>query len=154
MNMEREKSQMQKERISAILIRNMDIEHFKHRHYRPSLIVSLFLSLLIVGLASMLGRSTLKLTGAILLDEPKEITVIALVEPKLADGVHISEVIQLRKEDAQIGQKPSYTYHVRTSDESDYFTRIVFDASASAWTLERFEKLYGSDDAPTSQENQ
>lgn len=122
----------------------MDIEHFTHRHYRPSLIVSLLLSLLIVGLTSMLGRSTLKLAGAVLLDEPKEITVIALTEPKLSEDTHISDVILLRKEDAPDGQKPSYTYHVRTSDGSDYFTRLTFDTAASKWTLERFEKLYGN----------
>ncbi len=122
----------------------MDIEHFKHRHFRPSLIVSLILSILIVILASTLGRSTLNLKGAVTLDEPKEITVIALVEPKLQEDVHISDIRFLRREEASNGQKAIYAYHVQTNDGNDYFAKLKFDPSSATWTLDQFEKLYGN----------
>ncbi|MSR67262.1 hypothetical protein EXS65_00320 [Candidatus Peribacteria bacterium] len=130
----------------------MDIEHFKHRHFKPSLIVSVILSILVVILASALGRSTLNLKGAVSLNEPKEITVIALVELKLKEDVHISDIRFLRKEDAPDGQKAVYAYHVQTNDENDYLVKLKFDPSPRTWTLSEFVKLYGSDTPSSARE--
>jgi hypothetical protein len=127
--------------------RNMDMERLTHRGYRTSLMVALVLSGLVVTLVAVIGRGTLNLSGALLLAKPRDTTVIALVEPKLQEGVHISDIKFLRKEDAMDEEKPTYTYHVRTSDDSDYFTRLRFDTALSQWTLERFERLHGSEDA-------
>ena len=122
----------------------MDIEHIKHRHFKPSLAVALAISMMVVIGAALLGRGTLNLKGAVLLSEPRDVTVIALVEPKLEKGIHISGITFLRKEDAPAGEKPLYAYHVKTSDESDYFARLKFDTQSAEWTLERFEKLHGN----------
>lgn len=122
----------------------MDIEHFKHRHFKPSLIVALILSIIVVIGAALLGRSTLNIKGALLLSEPRDITVIVLVEPKLPEDIHITSITFLRKEDTSPGEKSEYTYHVQTSDESDYFARLKFDTASAQWTLARFEKLHGN----------
>ena len=124
----------------------MDIEHLTHRGQRLSLAIAVVLSCMAVTLASLIGRGTLNLSGALLLTEPRDTTVIALVEPKLQEKITISGIIFLRKEDPMPGEKPTYTYHVRTSDESDYFVRLRFDTTSSQWALERLEKLYGSVD--------
>ena len=129
----------------------MDIEHFTHRGYKMSLVVAIVLSGLVVTLASLVGRGTLNLRGALLLTEPHDTTVIALVEPKLTGNVKISNITFLRKEDVSpAGEKPTYTYHVETSDGGDWFARLLFDKNSAQWTLERFEKLHGSDDAVPS----
>lgn len=124
----------------------MDIEHAMHGNHKLALIVGLVLSAMIVTLASLIGRGTLNLKGSLFLDTPTPLTVITLTEPKLAEGIHISNVKPLREEPAlQRSEKPQYTYHVRTTDESDYFARLIFDAESARWTLERFEKLHGTE---------
>ena len=142
---------MRKQVQYCILERNMDMEHITHRGYRTSLIVAIVLSGMVVTLASLIGRGTLNLSGALLLSEPRDTTVIALVESKLETGVQISDIRFLRKENPDIvGEKATYTYHVITSDGGDYFARLLFSRETAQWTLERFEKLHGSDDSGTS----
>ncbi len=121
----------------------MDTEHFMHRWYRPSFMVAILLSLIVVVVTSLIARGMLNLRGALVLEEPRNPTVITLVEPKLVEGVFISEIIFLRKEEAAPGEKPAYAYHVRTSDDSDYFVRLVFDKTQYLWTLGQFERLHG-----------
>ena len=122
----------------------MDIEHLMHRSHRLSLVIALVLSAMIVTLASLIGRGTLNLRGSLFLDVPTPVTVIALTEPKLEESIHITNIQFLREEQATVnGEKSNYTYHVRTSDQSDYFARLVFDTPSAKWTLERFEKLHG-----------
>lgn len=126
--------------------RNMDIEHALHGNHKLALVVALVLSAMVVTVASLIGRGTLNLKGSLFLDIPTPVTVIALTEPRLAEGIHISNVKQLREEPPQEkGQKPQYTYHVQTTDKSDYFARLKFDTDSSRWTLERFEKLHGAE---------
>ncbi len=133
----------------------MDIEHITHRGYRPSLVIALVLSAMVVTLASLIGRGTLNLKGSLLLSVPTDVTVIALTEPELGEEIHISEIKLLRKEETGRGQKAAYAYHVRTTDDSDYFARLLFDTASAQWTLERFEKLYGSDSVtPSETENE
>lgn len=126
----------------------MDTEHFAHRWYRPSFMVAILLSLIVVVVTSLIARGMLNLRGALVLEEPRDPTVITLVEPKLEKGIVISEITFLRKEEAAPGEKPAYAYHVRTSDDSDYFVRLVFDKTQYLWTLERFERLHGDDLTP------
>ncbi len=124
----------------------MDIEHAMHGNHKLALIVGLVLSAMIVTVASLIGRGTLNLKGSLFLDTPTPVTVIALTEPKLQEGIHISDVKLLREEPAtEKNAKPQYTYHVRTTDESDYFARLKFDTVSARWTLERFEKLHGTE---------
>lgn len=124
--------------------RIMDIEYLTHRSHRLSLVIALVLSAMIVTLASLIGRGTLNLKSSLFLDVPTPVTVIALTEPKLSEGIHITDVRFLREEEATVsGEKSSYTYHVLTSDRSDYFARLVFDTESAKWTLEQFEKLHG-----------
>ncbi len=126
--------------------RNMDIEHALHGNHKLALVVALVLSAMVVTVAALIGRGTLNLKGSLFLDTPTPVTVIALTEPRLAEGVHISNVKPLREEPAEKrGEKPQYTYHVQTTDESDYFARLTFDAASARWTLERFEKLHGAE---------
>lgn len=131
----------------------MDTEHFARRWYRPSFMVAILLSLTVVVVTSLIARSMLNLRGALVLEEPRNPTVITLVEPKLAQDVVIREIKFLRKEEAKPGEKPTYTYHVRTSDNSDYFVRLVFDTTQYRWALERFERLHGGNSAPPTLQN-
>lgn len=126
----------------------MDIERLTHRGYRMSVIVAVVLSAMVVTFAALLGRGTLNLKGALALDEPTDVTVIALVEPKLMENVKISEINFLRKEKRDGDDRPSYAYQVQTSDSNNYLVRIGFDITSATWTLTQFEYLHGS--APES----
>lgn len=122
----------------------MDIEKMSHTGYKLSVVIAVVLSCMVVTLAALLGRGTLNLKGSLLLDVPTDVTVIALVEPKLEDSTKISEIDFLRKEKREGDEHESYAYHVRTSDESDYLVRLGFDINSSGWTLTQFEHLHGS----------
>lgn len=127
----------------------MDIEHFTHQGYQTSVWIALVLSGLVVALAALLGRGTLNLNGALLVDEPTDVTVIALTEPRLEEDVTISRIDFLRKED-KAGPKPVYAYHVKTSDEGNYLVRVGFSEEQKMWTLLQFERLHaGSDGSAT-----
>lgn len=120
----------------------MDIEHFSHQGYQVSVWIALVLSGLVVTLAALLGRGTLNLNGALLVDEPTDVTVIALTEPRLEEDVTISRIDFLRKEDK--GQTKSvYAYHVVTSDEGNYLVRLGFNDETGKWSLIQFDRLHG-----------
>ena len=88
----------------------------------------------------MIGRGTLNLQGAVLLDEPRDITVIALVEPKLTAGITISNVDFLRKEKAPAAStKLMYSYDVATSDGANYLVQLIFSTEKQQWVIEHFE---------------
>ncbi len=107
------------------------------------MIVAVLMSITMVGLASAIGRGTLNLRGALLLDEPRDTTVIALVEPKLADKVTISGIEFLRKSPAdRPSSKQMYSYNVTTSDDGFYLTQIVFSDETKQWTIAHFETLH------------
>ena len=141
----------------------MDIEHITHRGYRLSLIIAVVLSAMVVTLASLVGRGALNLRGALVLNEPRDTTVIALVEPKLATTEKISEIDFLRKEPVLVTEKPStsdgdpksfqYSYNVRTSDGSDYLVQLIFDNDSQEWVTRTFERLHGSDLPPVAAKN-
>lgn len=118
----------------------MDIEHMTHTGYRTSILIAVILSCLIVVLSAALGRGTLNLKGSLLLDEPTDVTVIAVVEPRLDDGVTISDIVFLRKQDAG-AEKPTYDYQVETSDGGIYLVRLSQDPSITGWSLQNFERL-------------
>jgi hypothetical protein len=61
-------------------------------------LIAVILSAMVVMFAAILGRGALNLKGALLVDEPTDVTVIAVIEPKLSDGVAISDIDFLRKE--------------------------------------------------------
>lgn len=121
----------------------MDIEKMAHTGYRTSVVIAIVLSSMVVTLAALLGRGTLNFRGALLLDEPTDVTVIAAVEPKLADDIAISSIDFLRKEKRGENEKPFYAYQVKTSDGVHYLVRLGFDDDAKIWGLLHFEKLHG-----------
>ena len=155
---------LQKSVKCCILEKNMDIEHMTHRGYKLSLIIAIVLSAMVVTLASLVGRGTLNLSGALVLNEPHDTTVIALIEPKLATNEKISEIDFLRKEPVK-GQSDAsgsvidpksmqYSYTVRTSDGSDYLIQLIFDTDTRQWITRTFERLHGGNSAPVAAQNQ
>ena len=123
----------------------MDSEYFANRGYRLSLVLAIALSLMVVILASLLARGRLNVRGALLLEEPREITVIALLEPKLTDGTTIDFVDFLRKESPVTSEeKAVYSYHVKTSDESDYLLQLRYDSEKKQWGIHHIERLHAS----------
>ncbi len=99
------------------------------------------LSGLIVAFASIIGRGTLNLRGALFVDEPTDVTVIALTEPKIGTGASLSGIEFLRKEDTTKGEKPNYAYNIKLSDGRYYLVRIGFDKETAMWSLLQFESL-------------
>lgn len=122
----------------------MDIEKISHAGYRMSVVIAIVLSCMVVTLAALLGRGTLNLKGALLVDQPTDVTVIALVEPRLDEGVTIRGIDFLRKEKRDVDSHESYAYHVSTSDGGDYLVRLGHDISKNQWTLTQFEYLHGA----------
>ena len=125
----------------------MDLEKISHAGYRMSAIIAIVLSCMVVTFAALLGRGTLNLKGALALDAPTDVTVIALVEPKLEGSVKISAINFLRKEKHEADARETYAYHVRTSEGSNYLVRIGFDITRAEWTLTQFERLHGETEA-------
>jgi hypothetical protein len=120
----------------------MDIEKLTNTGYRTSVMIAVVLSCMLVTFASLLGRGTLNLKGALLQEEHSEVTIIAAVEPKLADGVTIRKISFLRKRE-NTTLKPYYDYLVSTSDARQYLVSIHYDDEAQMWTLLHFEHLHG-----------
>ena len=121
----------------------MDIEKLTHTGYRTSVIIAVILSCMVVTFAALLGRGTLNLKGALLLDEPSPVTVIATVERRLDKGMTISDIHFLRTQDSH-GQKPYYDYQVTTSDKTQYLVRLAFHEETKMWTILHFESLHGN----------
>lgn len=114
----------------------MDIQHFTHQGYRVSVWVAVVLSGLIVTLTALIGRGTLNLKGALVLPEPRDITVIALMEPKLEEDVTITSIELLRKQErTELKERPRYDYKVETSDGQHYLVILGFDAVKNEWTI-------------------
>lgn len=122
----------------------MDLERITHTGYRLSVVIALILSGIVVTVAAVLGRGALNLRGALLLEEPSDVTVIALVEPKLAEDIAISDINFLRKEDTEGSERSQYSYHMRTSDGENYLVRIGFDEEQNQWALMKYEHLHAS----------
>lgn len=121
--------------------KQMDLEKLTHSGYRVSVVTAIVLSCMVVTLASLLGRSALNLRGALVLDEPTDVTIIALVEPRLEEDTSIAGINFLRKEDVTASSKPFYAYHVVLSDGENYLVRIGFDAEDERWILMHYEHL-------------
>lgn len=120
----------------------MDIEKMTHQSYRVSVVIAIVLSSMVVVLTALLGRGTLNLNGALLLDEPSDVTVIAVFEPILTDDVKISDIDFLRKEKAVESAKPVYSYQVKTSDNAYWLVKLKFDESSKQWALLKKESLH------------
>ncbi len=120
----------------------MDIQHFTHQGYRVSVWVAVVLSALIVTLTALIGRGTLNLKGALVLAEPRDITVIALMEPKLEDDVTITSIELLRtQERTELKERPRYDYKVETSDGQHYLVILGFNAVKNEWTIVESDTL-------------
>lgn len=128
----------------------MDIESLTHTGYKNSVVIAVALSAIVVTLAALLGRGALNLKSALVLEEPSDVTVIALVEPKLAEDVSIQGIDFLRKEKHAESEKPYYAYQVKTSDDQYAFVKIRFDAKTQQWTLLTYESLHGDPLTPES----
>lgn len=120
----------------------MDIERLTHSGYKLSVAIAIILSMMLVTLAALLGRGALNLQGSILLDKPSDVTVIATVEPKLAENISISDIDFLREEKRDGEEKPYYAYQVKTSDNAYYLVKLGFDEEMKRWTLIIFESLH------------
>lgn len=120
----------------------MDMERLTHSGYKLSVVIAVVLSAMVVTLTALLGRGALNLKGALLLDEPSDVTVIATVEPKLSEDVGIRNIDFLRKENRGEDEKPFYAYQVKTSDEKYYLVKIGFDDTEKKWALVTFESLH------------
>ncbi len=127
----------------------MHIEKITHQSYRTSVVVAIVLSGMVVTLAAFLGRGTLKLKAALALDEPTDVTVIALMENKLPSDVKITSIDFLRKEADPAGGKPTYAYHVAASDQSDFFLRLFFNKDLGEWEVTHLETLHAGPAAET-----
>jgi hypothetical protein len=127
----------------------MDLERLTHhQNYHTTVMVALVLSGLAVTFAALVGRGTLNLKGALLLDEPTDITVIALMEPKLSTDEKISKITFLRKE-APINGKATYSYLVKTTPDQQYFLRVYFEKDTGKWATTGLETLHGEPGAET-----
>ncbi len=122
----------------------MDIEHFKHRTFKPSLLVAFALAITVVVVTALIGRGTLNLRGALILPEPRDTTVIALMEPRLEPDETISNIVFLRKEAPnEADSKPRYSYTVMTSAGANYFVQLAFDMTKHEWKINTLENLHG-----------
>jgi hypothetical protein len=127
----------------------MHIEKITHQSYRTSVVVAIVLSGMVVTLAAFLGRGTLKLKAALALDEPTDVTVIALMENKLPSDVKITSIDFLREETDPAGGKPTYAYHVAASDQTDFFLRLFFNKDRGEWEVTHLETLHAESAAET-----
>jgi hypothetical protein len=127
----------------------MDIEKLTHSGYKVSVLTAVVLSALVVTLAALLGRGALNLKGALILDEPTDVTVIATVEPKLDKEIGIRGIDFLRKEQRGENEKPYYAYQVKTSDEEYHLVKIGYDSEEKKWVLVTFESLHADPVMPT-----
>ncbi len=126
----------------------MDIERISRQSYRLSVLVAIVLSAIVVTFAAVVGRGTLNLKGALILDEPTDVTVIALMEPQMATGAKITGITFLRKE-SEVNGKPTYAYHVADSNQDNFFVRIYFDTLVNQWRISHFENLHGEPSTET-----
>jgi hypothetical protein len=126
----------------------MDIEHISRQSYRLSVVVAIVLSAIVVTFAAVVGRGTLNLKGALMLDEPTDVTVIALVEPRLATGAKITGINFLRKED-EVNGRATFAYHVTISNEDNLFVKIYFDVLVNEWRIAHLENLHGGPSTET-----
>lgn len=122
----------------------MDLEQITHRSHNTAVVLALVLSAMITVIMSFLVHASVNLKSSLLLDEPTDVTVISVVEPKLQDGVVIKRLTFLRKEDNPVLSKvkPVYSYIVALSDTSMHLTQLVWSADENRWVLEKFEKLH------------
>jgi hypothetical protein len=118
----------------------MDFQQITHQGYRLSILVAMVLSAVAVTLAALIGRGTLNLRGSLILEEPTDITVIALMETTLPENIKVAQIDFLREE-AEVGGKPTYAYHVGTSDLGNYFVRLYFDREIGRWAVAHAERL-------------
>lgn len=120
----------------------MDLERITHTGYKHSVVIAIVLSAMVVTLTAMLGRGALNLKGALLLDEPSDVTVIAAVEPRLDSDISIKGIDFLRKEKRGEDEKPFYAYQVQTSDEEYHLVKLGFDTEEKMWVLVTYESLH------------
>lgn len=120
----------------------MDIERLTHSGYKLSVFIAVVLSAMVVTLTALLGRGALNLKGALLLDEPSDVTVIAAVEPKLTEDISIRDIDFLRKEKRGENEKPFYSYQVKTSDEKYHLVKLGYDEEEKKWSLVTYESLH------------
>jgi hypothetical protein len=120
----------------------MDIEKLTHSGYKVSVVTAVVLSTMVVVLTAFLGRGALNLKASLVLEEPSDVTVIAVVEPKLESDVSISNIDFLRKEKAIEGKKPLYAYQVRTSNNEYHLVKLGYDEERQQWALMNYELLH------------
>lgn len=123
----------------------MDIEYLQHHKRRAIMLASVFISALIVVIAASVGRGPVNLQGSLVLSEPNDVTVIAVVEPSLQQDSNatISSITRLRSVDDANGKRPSYDYMVETSDERSILVRLAWDEGEQHWILLTQEDLHG-----------
>jgi frataxin-like iron-binding protein CyaY len=127
----------------------MDLERITHQGYKISVFVALGISISIVFLGAAIGRGTLNLRGALVLDEPTDITVIAAVEPLIDTKDAIINIKFLRK-NTITNKKPTYDYLVETKKSGHHFIQLGWQIDEKKWILTQSDHLHES--MPTEQE--
>lgn len=106
--------------------------------------VALVLSGLAVVLAALLGRGTLNLKASLTIEEPDEVTVIAVLYDagKLQEnGPIVIESIQfLREEEDDQSERSTYAYLVGLSSKENYLTKLSW--RNERWSLTTYERLH------------
>ena len=105
---------------------------------------ALFLSITFVIVVASLARGTNHLRGALNTPEPTDVTVIALVEPRLATGAVIRDITFLRKStNGTENDRGTYAYLVKDSSESIFFLTLGWNPVGERWSMSSFERLHG-----------
>lgn len=124
-----------------------------NRGYRISVFVALGLSVIVVLMGAAIGRGTLNIRGALVIDEPTDVTVIASVEPLLENKDIITNIKFLRKKDEQ-GKKSTYDYLVSTQKSGHHFIRLGWHEEDKKWIIVENDRLHGDKTMQTKEEIQ
>lgn len=110
-------------------------KHEPPHSFRMTVVIAVVLSTMLVTFTSLIGREAINLKGAIMEPEFKELTVVALLEPYVKEGVlppiKAVNILPFR------GNKnhPSHVaFYVTTEDGESYFVEAAWNFS-SGWQV-------------------
>lgn len=113
----------------------MDLQKLTHKNYRANVVMAVVLSAMVVTVASLLGRGVIQIKGALVTDEPTELTVALLLEPY---NLTPRDVHELPKREDK-----NFHYSVETGSGAFYF--VTIDKDGPPWKLKSTpEKLRGA----------
>jgi hypothetical protein len=130
----------------------MDLEKMMNRGYTLSVCVALGMSVLIILIGAAIGRGTLNIRGALVVDEPTDVTVIAAVEPLLEEKDIITNIKFLRKRKSEEKEKSTYDYLVDTKQSGHHFIQLGWHSEEKKWILIANDLLHGERTTDTAEE--